>query len=163
MAYQGPNRVLTTDLHNQWWSASVTRVYTSGTFDLFHIGHLNVIRRSRAFGDFLVVGVSTDELVASYKRSKPIIPYEDRAEIIRALQGVDLVVKQEELFSPKLMSELKIDVMTIGDDWNGKHHAGLEWARAHPHIRLEFLPYTQSVSTTKIKAQVRTGWQDDRG
>ena len=57
-------------------------VYSSGTFDLFHIGHLNVLRKSKALGDYLVVGVSTDELVASYKVKAPIICYDDRAEII---------------------------------------------------------------------------------
>lgn len=138
------------------------KVYTSGTYDLFHIGHLNVIRRSRELGDYLVVGVSTDELVASYKMRKPIIPYEERAEIIRALTGVDLVVRQEELFSQKLMSELDIDVMTIGDDWKGKHHPGLEWAINHPKIKMHFLPYTQSVSTTVIKQQIIDGWQEDQ-
>ncbi|MGR3636668.1 MAG: adenylyltransferase/cytidyltransferase family protein [Shimia sp.] len=138
------------------------RVYTSGTYDLFHIGHLNVIRRSRELGDYLVVGVSTDELVASYKMRKPIIPFEDRAEIIQALTGVDLVVRQEELFSPKLMSELDIDVMTIGDDWKGKYHPGLEWAQNHPKIEMAFLPYTQSVSTTELKKQIINGWQEDQ-
>lgn len=141
----------------------VKKVYTSGTFDLFHIGHLNIIRKSRALGDYLIVGVSTDELVASYKQAKPIVPFEDRAEIIRALAGVDLVVRQEELFSQKLMSELDVDVMTIGDDWKDKHHPGLEWARNHPKIELVFFPYTTSVSTTKIKHDIRTGWQEDRG
>ena len=141
----------------------VKKVYTSGTFDLFHIGHLNIIRKSRALGDYLIVGVSTDELVASYKQSKPIVPFEDRAEIIRALAGVDLVVRQEELFSQKLMSELDVDVMTIGDDWKDKHHPGLEWARNNPKIELVFFPYTTSVSTTKIKHDIRTGWQEDRG
>lgn len=138
------------------------KVYTSGTFDMFHIGHLNILRRSRALGDFLVVGVSTDELVASYKLSKPIIPYADRAAIISALREVDQVVMQEDLFSEKLMTELDIDIMTIGDDWKDKHHSGMEWVKNHPKIEMVYLPYTQSVSTTRIKEMVIEGWQVDQ-
>lgn len=138
------------------------KVYTSGTYDLFHIGHLNVIKASKALGDYLVVGVSTDELVQSYKKKKPIIPLEDRIEIIRHLDCVDEVVIQEELFSVDLMSRLGINLMTIGDDWKGKNHPGLQWAIDNPLIEMVFLPYTKTVSTTKLKQQIKNGWQEDK-
>lgn len=137
-------------------------VYTSGTFDLFHIGHLNILRRSKALGDRLVVGVSTDELVASYKKSKPIIPFEDRIAIIESLKDVDQAIRQDELFSQKLMTELDVDIMTIGDDWKDKHHPGMEWVKAHPKIKMVFLPYTQTVSSTRIKTMIKEDWQADR-
>lgn len=137
------------------------KVYTSGTYDLFHVGHLNVIKKSKALGNYLVVGVSTDELVSSYKIAPPIIPFKDRVEIIKHLSCVDEVVEQSELFSVNLMSSLDIDIMTIGDDWKDKHHDGLQWAIDNPEIEMVFLPYTQSVSTTKIREKIKSGWQDD--
>ncbi|TMX34359.1 adenylyltransferase/cytidyltransferase family protein [Vibrio sp. Hep-1b-8] len=138
------------------------KVYTSGTYDLFHIGHLNVIKASKALGDYLVVGVSTDELVKSYKQQEPIISLADRIEIIRHLDCVDEVVVQEELFSVELMSSLDIDIMTIGDDWRNKSHPGLQWAIDNPSIEMVFLPYTQTVSTTQLKEKIRNGWQEDK-
>lgn len=138
------------------------KVYTSGTYDLFHIGHLNVIKASKRLGDYLVVGVSTDELVASYKKKAPIIPFRDRMEIVKNLKCVDEVVEQRELFSVELMSKHEISLMTIGDDWKNKSHPGLQWAVENPHIEMVFLPYTKSVSTTEIKRHIKNGWQDDK-
>jgi glycerol-3-phosphate cytidylyltransferase len=138
------------------------KVYTSGSYDLFHIGHLNVIKRSKLLGDYLVVGVSADELILSYKQQPPIIPLEDRMEIIRHLDCVDEVVVQEKLFSVELMTKLEINIMTIGDDWKEKSHPGLEWAKNNPDIEMVFLPYTKSVSTSLIKKNIKHGWQEDK-
>jgi glycerol-3-phosphate cytidylyltransferase len=137
-------------------------VYTSGTFDLFHIGHLNIIRRSRALGDYLIVGVSTDELVASYKVRPPIVPYDDRAEIIRSLRFVHAVEKQERLFDYELMLSMGVNVMTIGSDWKDKRHPNLDHILDHTDIEVVFLPYTHRVSSTLIKEQIKNGWQVDR-
>ena len=138
-------------------------VYTSGTFDLFHIGHLNILKRSKALGDKLIVGVSTDELVESYKAAKPIVPYCDRAEIIKHISFVDSVVQQDNLFDYKLMEDLGITVMTIGSDWQEKHNDNLEILKNHKIIKVEFLPYTQHVSSTQIKNTIKTGdWQRDK-
>lgn len=136
-------------------------VYTSGTFDLFHIGHLNVIRKSKALGDYLIVGVSTDELVASYKRSAPVISYEDRAEIIRSLNFVNQVVKQEELFDIGMMKKHGVNIMTIGSDWKEKHDPNLARLMGDKSIQVVFLPYTQEVSSTYIKGSIRDTWQED--
>ena len=134
-------------------------VYTSGTFDLFHIGHLNILRKSKALGDYMIVGVSTDELVASYKRSSPVIQYEDRAEIIRHITCVDQVVKQKALFDYRLMQKFGVNKMTIGSDWKDKDNNNLS------HIinktEVVFLPYTQDVSSTHIKESIQAGWQVD--
>ena len=138
-------------------------VYTSGTFDLFHIGHLNVLRRSKALGDYLIVGVSTDELVETYKVKSPIIPYENRAEIVRHLDIVDQVVTQETLFDRDLMKRLGATIMTIGSDWKEKENDGLTMIMDDPDIHVVFLPYTTSVSTTEIKEAIKEGgWQRDR-
>lgn len=136
-------------------------VYTSGTFDLFHIGHLNILRKSKALGEFLVVGVSTDELVASYKVSEPVIRYEDRAEIIRHIDFVNQVVKQESLFDYFLMQKLGVNKMTIGSDWKDKKNDNLSHIIEHTDIEVVFLPYTKDVSSTHIKNSIQKGWQVD--
>lgn len=137
-------------------------VYTSGTFDLFHIGHLNIIKKSKELGDILIVGVSTDELVESYKKRAPIIPYADRKAIVEALSEVDLVVKQEILTDIKTLEKFGVDIVTIGDDWKTKYLEGLEWMKAKEGKEVYYLPYTESVSTTKIKESIINGWQEDK-
>jgi glycerol-3-phosphate cytidylyltransferase len=139
----------------------VNIVYTSGTFDLFHIGHLNILRKSKALGDFLIVGVSTDELVASYKKSEPVINYEDRAEIIRHIDVVNQVVKQETLFDYRLMLNLGVSEMTIGSDWREKRNDNLQHIVENTNIEVVFLPYTRDVSSTHIKESIQSDWQED--
>lgn len=137
-------------------------VYTSGTFDLFHIGHLNILKKSKALGSKLIVGVSTDELVGSYKLAKPIVPYSDRLEIIKSLSCVDLVVRQDTLFDYKLMQSLEIEIMTIGSDWKDKKNENLEHIINNTQIEVVFFPYTQHVSSTSIKDKIKgSGWQED--
>jgi len=137
-------------------------VYTSGTFDLFHIGHLNVIRKSKALGDYLIVGVSTDELVASYKKSAPVISYEDRAEIIRSLGFVNQVVMQENLFDIEMMKKHGVNVMSIGSDWQNKHEPNLDKVMSDDSIDVVFLPYTEAVSSSHIKNSICDNWQEDK-
>jgi len=137
-------------------------VYTSGTFDLFHIGHLNVIRKSKALGDYLIVGVSTDELVASYKKSAPVISYEDRAEIIRSLGFVNQVVMQENLFDIEMMKKHGVNVMSIGSDWQNKHEPNLDKVMSDDSIDVVFLPYTETVSSSHIKNSICDNWQEDK-
>ncbi len=128
-------------------------VYTSGSWDLLHLGHINMIRRSRELGDRLVVGVSTDELIEAYKGMKPIIPFEERLELVRALRWCDEVVVQHELVPIPLLQAHHISVVTIGDDWVGKHLNGLEWMKSQGGT-VVYLPYTPGVSTTSIKKKI---------
>lgn len=137
-------------------------VYTAGTWDLFHVGHLNIFKRSKALGTKLIVGVSTDELVASYKKAFPIISYEDRVEILKSCKYVDQVVKQEKLIDIEQIKKLNIDIITIGDDWEGKYLEGLEWAKKQPGIKVIYLPYTKKVSSTNVKQKIKAGWQEDK-
>ena len=90
--------------------------YTSGVYDLFHIGHLNMLRNAKSLCDKLIVGVTTDELVA-YKNKKSVIPFTERMEIVRSIEYVDAVVAQEDMDKYKLWEKLKYDVMFVGDDW----------------------------------------------
>ncbi|WP_073346878.1 adenylyltransferase/cytidyltransferase family protein [Bacteroides congonensis] len=130
------------------------RVFTSGSFDLFHIGHLNILERSAALGDELIVGVSTDELIQHYKGMPPIIPFEQRIRIVSSLKCVTKVVKQVKLTEVAQLKEEDIDIVTIGDDWENKYLEGLEWMKQQPGKKVVYFPYTQGVSTTNIKKRI---------
>jgi len=91
--------------------------YTTGVFDLFHIGHLNILRRAKEQCEYLIVGVSTDELVMSYKNKTPVIPFEERKQIVEAIRYVDKVVAQETLDKVEAFSRLRYDVLFQGSDW----------------------------------------------
>lgn len=131
-----------------------TRVFTSGSFDLFHIGHLNILERSAALGDELIVGVSTDELIQYYKGMPPIIPFEQRMRIVSSLRCVTKVVKQVKLTEVAQLKEEGIDIVTIGDDWENKYLEGLEWMKQQPGKKVVYFPYTPGVSTTGIKKRI---------
>ena len=129
-------------------------VYTSGSWDMFHVGHLNVLERSKEFGDVLIVGVSTDELIEEYKGMPPVIPFEERLRIIESIGCVDKAVKQTVLTEIAQLQELDVDVVTIGDDWKDKHLDGLEWMKGQPGKEVVYLEYTPGVSTTGIKRKI---------
>ncbi len=130
------------------------RVFTSGSFDLFHIGHLNILEKSASLGDELIVGVSTDELICHYKGMPPIVPFEQRIRIVEALKCVTKVVKQVKLTEIAQLQREEIDIVTIGDDWENKYLEGLEWMKKQPGKRVVYFPYTPGISTTSIKKQI---------
>ncbi len=132
----------------------VVRVFTSGSFDLFHVGHLNILEKSAALGDELIVGVSTDELIEKYKGMKPIIPFEQRFRIVSSIKCVTKVVKQVKLTEIAQLQSENIDVVTIGDDWENKYLEGLEWMKQQPEKRVVYFPYTPGISTTSIKQKI---------
>lgn len=123
-------------------------VYVSGTFDMFHSNHLKMIEYARGLGDVLVVGVSTDELVCTYK-APPIIPFEERIEIIKALRQPDVVIPQHSLEHTQIVKNLHIDVFVIGDDWLGKYDY-----LSKMNVQVFYFPYGIGVSSTKIKQQI---------
>lgn len=127
-------------------------VHTAGTFDLFHIGHLNILKKSKELGDYLIVAVSSDELVESYKGIKPVVPYEQRARIIESIKFVDKVIKQDVLHDIKQLKRYKVDITTIGDDWKDKYLEGLEWMKKNRKV--VYFPYTKGVSVTQMKKQI---------
>jgi glycerol-3-phosphate cytidylyltransferase len=125
--------------------------YTSGVFDLFHIGHLNVLRNAKSICDHLIVGVSTDELVFEYKQKWPIIPYLERVEILRHIIYVDTVVAQEDMDKTKMWRRLKFDVMFVGDDWLDTP----KWEKFEAdfkanNVDIIFFPYYKGTSSTKV-------------
>ncbi len=124
--------------------------YTTGVFDLFHIGHLNLLRNAKALCDKLVVGVTTDELV-SYKYKKAVIPFEERMEIVRALEYVDAVIPQEDMDKLAVWDKVKFDVMFVGDDWyeTDKWQA-IEKEFAERNVKVIYFPYTKSTSSSLI-------------
>jgi glycerol-3-phosphate cytidylyltransferase len=95
--------------------------YTTGVFDLFHVGHLNILKRAKERCDYLIVGVSTDELVMKYKNKQPVIPFHERIEIVEGIKHVDMVVPQTNRDKFSAWEMLKFDVMFVGDDWKGSN------------------------------------------
>jgi glycerol-3-phosphate cytidylyltransferase len=124
------------------------RVITYGTFDLFHIGHLNLLERLRALGDHLTVAVSTDEF-NSIKNKVCSMPYDERARIVGALRCVDQVIP-EICWEQKVedVQRLKIDVFGIGADWEGKFDFLKDWCD------VVYLPRTVGISTTALKLSI---------
>ena len=125
-----------------------TVVYTSGTFDMLHINHLKMIEYARALGDILIVGVNTDELVASYK-SQPIIPFDERIGLIRALKGPDVVIPQKSLDHTDKVKKLNFDVFVVGDDWVGKYDYLKEQG-----VDVIYFPYGDGVSSSELKTRI---------
>ena len=123
--------------------------YTTGVFDMFHIGHLNILRRAKEQCDYLIVGVSTDELVKEYKNKTPIIPFEERAEIVQSIDCVDRVIAQENRDKYEAWRELKFDVMFVGDDWKGKPlFMKVEEEFKKVGVDVVYFPYTKDTSST---------------
>jgi glycerol-3-phosphate cytidylyltransferase len=127
--------------------------YTTGVYDMFHIGHLNVLRRARALCDHLVVGVTTDELSLAVKGKTPVIPFDERVEIVRALRWADEVVPQTSMDKLAAWEEHRFDVVFVGDDWKGtdKWNA-LERDFAQRGVRVHYFPYTAHTSSTLLRA-----------
>lgn len=131
--------------------------YTTGVFDMFHIGHLNLLRSAKEKCDYLIVGVSTDELVKSYKDKTPIIPFADRLAIVEAVKYVDKVVPQYSMDKIQAWRELHFDVMFHGDEWKGTElYNRYEEEFAKVGVRVEFLPHTDGVSSSALREQLKT-------
>jgi glycerol-3-phosphate cytidylyltransferase len=125
--------------------------YTAGVFDLFHIGHLNVLRNAKSMCDHLIVGVSTDELVFKYKNKSPIIPFLERVEIIRHIIYVDTVVAQEDMDKMKMLKRLKFNVMFVGDDWmSSEKWNNIEESFQANGVKIVYFPYYKGTSSTKV-------------
>jgi len=124
--------------------------YTTGVFDLFHIGHLNLLRNAKSLCDKLIVGVTTDKLVA-YKNKKAVIPYEERMEIVRSITYVDAVIAQDSFDKFVIWEKLKFDIMFVGDDW----YDTAKWKIYEDQFKKEgvkivYFPYTKGTSSTLI-------------
>ena len=124
--------------------------YTSGVFDLFHIGHLNLLKNAKGLCDNLIVGVTSDELVA-YKNKKAVISHQERMEIVRNIKFVDAVVPQNDMDKFKMWERLKFDIMFVGDDWlNTPKWKELDEQFKAVGVKIIYFPYTEGTSSTLI-------------
>ena len=126
--------------------------YTTGVFDMFHIGHLNILRKAKEECDYLIVGVSTDELVNKYKNKTPIIPFDERCEIVQAIDYVDEVVAQESRDKFLAWEKYRFDKMFVGDDWKGKPlFVEVEDKLKKVGVEVVYFPYTKDTSSTILR------------
>lgn len=130
-----------------------TVVYTSGTFDMLHINHLKMIEYARALGDILIVGVNTDELVASYK-STPIIPFEERIALLKAIKGPDIVIPQKSLEHSEKVNKLNFDIFVVGDDWVGKYDYLKEQG-----VQVVYFPYGEGISSSNLMKKIYNNYK----
>lgn len=134
--------------------------YTTGVYDLFHIGHLNLFKNAKGMCDKLVVGVTVDELVA-YKGKQALIPFEDRIELVRSCKYVDAAIPQYDMDKLAAAKKIGASLMFVGDDWYGSD----KWKKyeddcAAEGIKIVYFPYTKGVSSTKIAETLKgtRGW-----
>jgi glycerol-3-phosphate cytidylyltransferase len=130
--------------------------YTAGVFDLFHVGHLNILKRAKELCDYLIVGVSTDELVQNYKNKTPIIPFDERKAIVESVRYVDEVVPQTSRDKLEALKKLGFSKMFVGDDWKGTalfSEAEKEFKKYGANI--VYLPYTKGTSSTLLAQVLR--------
>lgn len=129
--------------------------YTTGVFDMFHIGHLNILKRAKEQCEFLIVGVSTDELVNKYKNKNPIIPFEDRIKIVESIKYVDKVVSQTDRNKINAYHEYNFNVMFLGDDWKGNEFfIKVESELNKYDCDVVFLSHTDGISSTILAQKI---------
>lgn len=135
--------------------AKYKKGYTVGTFDMFHIGHLNLVRQAKEYCDYLIVGVHSDEWVMHCKNRPTVISYHDRAEIVGAIRYVDEVVKNETRSKIDAWNKYHFDIAFIGDDWKGTE----VWNKIEAELNalgcdVVYIPYTRGISTTQIREKL---------
>ncbi len=134
--------------------------YTAGVFDLFHIGHLNLLKNAKGMCDKLIAGVTVDELVA-YKGKNALIPFEDRIEIVRSCRYVDAAVPQYSMDKLDACRKLKASVLFVGDDWYGTEKwKDYDRSFSREEVQIVYFPYTKGISSTKITKALHEarGW-----
>ena len=134
--------------------------YTCGVYDLFHIGHLNLLKNAKGLCDKLIVVVTVDDLV-EYKGKRAMIPFEDRIEIVRSIKYVDAAVPQYNMDKLTMCKKLGASVLFVGDDWYGTEKWNdYERNFAKEGIKIVYFPYTKGISSTKITEALKNtrGW-----
>lgn len=135
--------------------------YTTGVYDLFHVGHLNLLKNAKGMCDKLIVGVTVDELVA-YKGKQSMIPFEDRIELVRSCKYVDAAVPQYDMDKLTACKKLGAQILFVGDDWYGTD----KWKQydrdfAEAGIKIIYFPYTKGISSTRITEALNAVRKDD--
>lgn len=132
--------------------------YTTGVFDLFHLGHLNLLRNARNRCDMLIVGVTTDELCQEVKKKTPIIPFEERVQIVSGCKYVDIVTPQTNMNKMSAWEDLHFNIMFVGSDWKGTEKWNmLEEEFNKIEVPIIYLEYTKGISSTEIRERLRNG------
>ena len=130
--------------------------YTTGVFDMFHVGHLNILQRAKAECDYLIVGVSTDELVMKDKNKKPVICFEERCKIVEAIKYVDKVVPQIDKNKYAAWEKYQFQKMFVGSDWQGTQ----QWLNFEKQfepigVKIIYLPHTDGISSTILRTKIK--------
>ncbi|MBD5550045.1 MAG: adenylyltransferase/cytidyltransferase family protein [Lachnospiraceae bacterium] len=129
--------------------------YTDGVYDLFHVGHLNMIETAKRQCEYLIVGVHGDEVVNEYKKRYPIIPEDERARIVAAIRDVDKVVINDVRDKLTLLERYQFNAVFIGDDWKGTDRwNNFEKILGERNVDVIYVPYTKGISTTDIKKKI---------
>ena len=129
--------------------------FTSGVFDMFHIGHLNILKQAKDKCDYLIVGVSTDECVESYKHRLPIIPFEQRAAIVAAIKYVDEVIPQETMDKLEILKKYHFDIMFDGNEWKDTPlYNRYEKEFVNYGARIEYLNHTDGISSSLLREKI---------
>jgi glycerol-3-phosphate cytidylyltransferase len=137
--------------------------YTQGTFDMFHVGHLNVINNAKAQCEYLVVGVNSDVLVQEYKNKTPVISQEDRSKIVSNIKAVDEVVISETLDKMEQLKKVGFDAIFIGDDWKGNARwEETKKSLGEKGVDVVFLPHTDGISSTELRVVKDDKVSDDK-
>lgn len=127
--------------------------YTTGVFDLFHIGHLNILKKAKEQCEYLIVGVTLDDVVMTYKNKRPIIPYEERKAIVESIKYVDMVVPQKSMNKFEAWNEIHFNVLFHGDDWKGSTmYSEIEEKLRAVGVMMVYFPYTKGTSSTKLSS-----------
>ena len=137
--------------------------YTTGVYDMFHVGHLNLLKNAKGLCDKLIVGVTTDEC-ALYKNKTPIIKFEDRIEIVRNIKYVDVAIPQKDMDKVSVCKKLKVDILFVGDDWY-RTEKWDKYERELQKIGVEviYLPYTSGISSTILSKKINNISKNDNG
>ena len=126
--------------------------YTTGVFDLFHIGHLNILKKSKILCDYLIVGVTTDKLV-QYKFKKAVIPFKERVKIVKSIKYVDEVVSQNSMNKIYAWKKYRFNIMFVGDDWkNTKKWDKIENEFKQRGVKIKYFKYTKGTSSSLINS-----------
>lgn len=129
--------------------------YTTGVFDMFHIGHLNILKRAKERCDYLVVGVSTDELVKEYKHKNAIIPFNERISIVSSIKYVDKVIPQTTMDKMRAWTDVKFDIMFHGDEWKGTDlYNRYEEEFAKVCVSICYLSHTEGISSSLLREKL---------
>lgn len=129
--------------------------FTAGAFDMFHVGHLNLLKNAKARCDYLIAGVNTDELIASYKNKQAIVPLEERMQIVKAIRYVDEVIPVDTLDKESIWKEKLFDIVFIGDDWKGSARwKETEQVMRKHNVEVVYLPYTIGTTSTLLRERL---------